>query len=323
MRRQLSTYLLALTATFLLLSCASRNDVCETCLERTDERLMDAAAGLYPHAVARLLNEGASVNVRDQYGETPLMKALRQPASRSLESMRSMPETIQVLLDAGADIEVTNTRRQETLRLVQETGNIDVIGRFTDRMTQAEKDVMFMRALEDKQYDVALYLLEVGANPSQFNEKQQSALHLAVNNAHPHMQLVKALIATNNANLADHYGTTPIMTACANGAPVEIVSLLLENGSRLDSSFQGKNLLYLALTAPTENIELVRHLLGKGFNANETTPDGQPFIVLMARADRIRSAKSLVDAGADLAVLDRHGETAYRARLNILASFPE
>lgn len=320
MRRQLFTYPLALIAAFLLLSCASRNDVCETCLDRTDERLMDAAAGLYSNTVARLLNEGAAVNVQDQYGETPLMKALRQPASRSLEGMRSMPETIRVLLDAGADIEVTNTRGQETLKLVQETGSIDVIGQFAARMTQAEKDVMFMRALEDKQYDVVLYLLKLGANPAQTNEKQQSALHLAVNSAHPHLQLVKALIATNDANLTDHYGTTPIMTACANGAPVEIVNLLLENGSRINSSFQGKNLLYLAMTAPAENVDLVRYLLGKGFNANDTTPDGQPLIVLMARADRIRSAKALADAGADLAVLDRHGEKAYHARLNILAS---
>lgn len=320
MRRQLATYLPALIAALLLLSCASRNDVCETCLDRTDERLMDAAAGLYPDTVSRLLNEGAAVNARDQYGETPLMKALRQPDSRSLESMRSMPETIRVLLDAGADIEATNTRGQETLKLVQETGNIDVIRQFTDRMTLAEKNAMFMRALENKQYDVALYLLESGANPAQANEKQQSALHLAVNSAHPHLQLVKALTATHDINQADYYGTTPIMTACANGAPVEIVSLLLDNGSQIDSSFQGKNLLYLALTAPTENVELVRYLLKKGFNANETAPDGQPFIVLMARTDRIRSAKALTDAGADLGVLDKYGEKAYHARLNILAS---
>lgn len=319
MRRQLFTYLLALMASFLLLSCASRNDVCETCLDRTDERLMDAAASLYPDAVSRLLKEGASVNAQDQYGETPLMKALRQPVSHSLESMRPMQETIRVLLEAGADTEVVNKRGQDILQLVQETGNTGVIGQFTSRMTQAEKDTMFMRAMESRQYDVALYLIESGANPVQANKKNQSALHLAVNNAHPYLQLVKALTAANDVNLADDYGTTPIMTACANGAPVEVISLLLDNGSQIDSRFQGKNLLYLALTAPAENIELVRYLLGKGFSANETAPDGQPFIVLMARADRIRSAKALADAGADVEVLEKYGEKAYRARLNILA----
>ena len=320
MRRQLATCLPALMAAFLLLSCASRNDVCKTCLDRTDERLMDAAAGLYPDTVSRLLNEGAAVNARDQYGETPLMKALRQPACRSLENAHTMPETIRVLLDAGADIEVANTRGLKTLKLVQETGNIDVIRQFADRMTLTEKNVMFMRALENKQYDVAFYLLKSGANPAQTNEKQQSALHLAVNSAHPYLPLFKALITANDVNQADDYGTTPVMTACANGASVEVVSLLLDSGSQMDNRFQGKNLLYLALMAPTENIELVRYLLKKGFNANEVGPDGLPFIVLMARADRIRSAKALADAGANLEILDKYGKKAYRARLNILAS---
>ncbi|MCM1129439.1 MAG: ankyrin repeat domain-containing protein [Alistipes senegalensis] len=281
---------------------------------------MDAAAGLYPDTVNRLLGEGASVNARDQYGETPLMKALRQPASRSFENMRPMSETIRILLDAGADKTIVNTRGQDTLKLVLETGNINVIEQFIGGMTQTEKDVMFMRALENSQYDVALYLIQYGANPVQINKEKQSALHLAVNNVHPHLPLLQALVAANDVNLVDYYGITPIMTACANGAPVEIVSLLVENGSRIDSRFQGKNLLYLALTAPKENVELVQYLLKKGLSANETTPDGQPFIVLMARADRLRSAKALADAGADLEALDKYGEKAYRARLNILAS---
>lgn len=319
MRRRLLSYVLTVFAASLLLACASRNDVCETCIERTDERLMDAAAELYPNAVTRLLDEGADINAKDQYGETPLMKALRQPASRSLESMRPIETTVSELLDAGADIRVVNTRGVDTLKLVQKTGDPEIIKLFDSRITQAERDQMFMRTLADGQYDLALYLLQRGANPSQINEKNQSALHLAVNSAQPSSELVNSLLKTNDVNLVDNFGTTALMTACANGAPAGIVQLLLENGAKINSRYQEKNLLYLALTAEKENVDLVKYLLKNGFSANETAPDGQPFIVLSAKADRILSAQALADAGADLSVLDKYGQSAYRARLTILA----
>jgi ankyrin repeat protein len=281
---------------------------------------MDAAAELYPDAVKRLLDEGADVNAKDQYGETPLMKALRQPTTRSLEGMRPMEFTVNELIDAGADIRVVNTHGMDTLKLVQETGNLNVVKLFNNHITPVERNQMFMRTLTARQYNLALYLLQTGADPAQVNEKNQSALHLAVNSAHPSSELVSALLKTADVNLMDSYGTTPVMTACANGAPVEIVRSLLEKGSKINSRFQEKNLLYLALTAERENVDLVKYLLKNGFSANEIAPNGQPFLVLMVKSDRIFSAKALTDAGADLSVLDKYGESAYRSRLNILAT---
>ena len=315
MRKRWFSYVPAVLAALLLLACASRNEVCPTCIERTDERLMDAAASLYPDAVKRLLDEGADVNAKDQYGETPLMKALRQPPSHSLESMRPMRATVFVLLDAGADVRAVNKRGVDTLKLVQETGNLEIIQLFEDYFTKADQDRMFMRALADRQFDVAFYLLDAGANPVQVNEKNQSALHLAVNSPLPHPELVSLLLKSNDANRMDDDGKTPIMIACANGAPVEIVRLLFDGSAKISSRFDRKSLLFLAVTAQKENAGLLRYLLDHGFDANETSPDGIPLLVLAVRADRIQSARALLDGGADPAVLDQYGETAYRQRL--------
>jgi ankyrin repeat protein len=320
MRRQLLSCVLAVFAAFLLLSCASRNDVCKACIDRTNERLIDAAAGLYPDAIKRLLDEGAYINAKDSYGETPLMKALRQPPSRSLESVRPMEATVEVLLNAGANIRTTSKHNVKTLKLVQETDNVAVIRLFNSRLKPSERNQMFMNALAAHQYDVGLYLLQAGANSARVNEKNQSALHLAVSNPQPHPELVSLLLKTGDVNLMDDYGTTPVMAACANGAPVEVVRQLIDSGSDTSIRFNGKTLLFLALTAEKENVDLVKYLLDHGFNPNETDQNGVPLLVLMAKADRIRSAKALTDAGADVLVLDNYGESAYRYRLNILAT---
>ncbi|MDR0934042.1 MAG: ankyrin repeat domain-containing protein [Burkholderiaceae bacterium] len=318
MRQRLFAYIPALLAIGMLLSCASRNDVCKTCIDRTDERLMDAAAELYPDAVRRILDEGADVNAKDQYGETPLMKALRQPDSRVFERMRPMAATVGILLDEGADIDVVSKRGADTLKLAQETGNVDIIRLFDRHMTQADRDQMFMRTLAAGQYDAALYLLRAGANPSLVNAQHQSALHLSVNSATPDPELVALLVKTNDVHSVDAYGTTPIMTACAHGAPVEIVSLLIDNGSGTNGRFNKGSLLYLALTAKQENVQLVKYLLNHGLSANDAAPDGTPLLVLAARADRIRSALALTAAGADVSVLDNYGEKAWHSRLSAL-----
>ncbi len=319
MYKRFLTYLLPILAVCLLTACVSRNEVCHTCLERTDERLMDAAAQLYPDAVQRLLKEGAAINAKDQYGETPLMKALRQPESRSLENLRPLQNTIKVLLNAGADIDIVNIHGEETLNLALETGNIEVIKLLDSHMSQKDRNAMFMQALSNKQYDIAWYLIESGANPTQVNNQNQSALHLAVNTSQPHLKLFHYLLNSNDIKLMDVNGTTPIMTACANAVPVDIVKALIEKGSDINDRFNKNNLLYLALTAPTENIDLIKYLLNNGFRANEVAENGQPFIVITAKLDRIHSAKALADAGADTSVLDKYGETAYHSRLNILS----
>ena len=313
-KRFLSLVLLVLSAT-ILLSCASRNDVCDTCINRTDERLLDAAAALYPDAVKSILSEGAHVNAKDSLGETALMKALRQPESQSIQSMRPMEETIRVLLDSGADFRTVNKRGISTLDLVQQTGDIHVIRLFGPRMRQSERDKMLMQALPAKQFAIAVYLLEKGANPKQVNAKKQTPLHFALNTSVPDPGLLAVLLETGNVNATDAYGANPLMIACANAAPVEIIKMLLEKGADLQSRINGNSLLWLALTAPNENIDLVKFLLAKGLDASERDPDGTPLLVLMAKADRIQSARALVEAGADAAVLDAAGAGEFRARL--------
>lgn len=317
MKKHLLAYTLIGLLGLSVLGCASRNDVCTNCLERTDERLLDACASLYPDAIKRILSEGASINVRDQYGDTPLMKALRQPTSHSMEKMRALEETVAILLNEGADITAINDRNQETLHLVQKTNNLNVIQIIEPKMAQSDKDKMLMRSLSDKQFEIALYLIEHGANTNLMNEKDQTPLHLALNTPTPNRDLIQKLLNLN-VNAKDAYETTPIMIACAHGVPVDIVESLFNAGAEINSRYQQKNLLFLALNAEHENIPLITYLLEHGFSANEYSADGIPFIVHAAKMDRIQSVVTLAQHGADTTQLEKFNEKAYDLRLKML-----
>ena len=317
MSKRILSLLLAVLATAILSACASRTEVCETCINRTDERLMDAAAALYPDAVKRIIEEGAYVNATDAFGETALMKALRQPASKTFQNMRSLHDTVAVLLESGAGIRTKNKNGVETLELLLKTNDIETISLFDTLMRKRERDTMLMRALMEQQFDVGVHLLKTGANPKLLNEKKQSLLHFAVNTPQPNTELLTLLLDAGNVNLIDDYGTSPLMVACANGAPVEVVKTLLDRGADPKSNINGQSLLWLALTAKDENVDLVGFLLKSGFDANESDAAGIPVLVLMAKADRVNSARMLIDAGADVAALDRFGAGTYRSRLNI------
>ena len=317
MSKRILSLALTVLLTAMLSACASRTEVCENCINRTDERLMDAAAALYPDAVKRIIEEGAYVNAKDAFGETPLMKALRQPESKVMQSMRPMQNTVEILLESGASIRARNKHGVETLELVLQTNDVDTISLFDTRMRRRERDAMFMRALAAQQFEIGVYLLKTGANPEQTNEKKQSPLHFAVNTPQPNIELLALLLETGNVNLIDDYGSSPLMVACANAAPVEVIKTLLDKGADLKSRINGNSLLWLALTAQNENVDLVKFLLGSGFDANERDAAGIPLLVLMAKADRANSALTLIDAGADVSVLDNFGVGAYRSRLNI------
>ncbi len=58
------------------------------------------------------------------------------------------------------------------------------------------------------------------------------------------------------------------------------------------------------------NTDTVQELLGKGFDANATDPDGNTLLILAAREGQGDIARALVDAGAQVNQRNRFGETA-------------
>ena len=91
------------------------------------EDLLAIAGNAGPEKVRQLIQAGADVNAKNEYGWTPLMLAARY---------NSNPETLTALLDAGADAKAKNNEGKTALDCA--------------RMNEKLKDTGALKLLEEK-----------------------------------------------------------------------------------------------------------------------------------------------------------------------------
>ncbi|MEN6426656.1 MAG: ankyrin repeat domain-containing protein, partial [Phycisphaerales bacterium] len=139
-----------------------------------------------------LIRYGADVNAKDHEGFTPLYRALRAGNA----------ETARALMAAGA----------ETVVVKNEPGQR-----------------MLHDALLRGCPDLALALLENGADVEEQDEQNETVLHMATRL--DHLELTRALFAHHaDVNARNEGGATPLHLA-VRGGRVDLISLLLMNGA--------------------------------------------------------------------------------------------
>jgi len=79
--------------------------------------LIEAAQGGQKKEIEKLLNQGANINVQDEYGESPILAA----------SKRGFVEIVKILLDRGADINLADTDGSTPLIEASKLGHLDVV----------------------------------------------------------------------------------------------------------------------------------------------------------------------------------------------------
>ena len=247
-----------------------------TAMPEGETALMTAARAGRADAIRVLLVHGAQVNARDQYrGETPLMWA----------AGRNNADAIRMLVEFGADVKL---RTSNPVRAGQSAGGYV----FGAPGVTSFSALLF--AVRGGHIDATRALLEAGANVNDTLSNGESALIVAVANAH--WQLADVLLAKG----ADpNYG---------GAGWTALHQLLRARRPNVGYGFPGP-----IQTGTLDSIELLKTMISKGANVNarmtkDGMKDGQrnrlnrlgatPFLLAAKNTD-VEAMRILLQAGAD------------------------
>ena len=242
----------------------------------TTQRLIDAINEENVGAVRDLLDQGVEINALGDYGDSPLVAAVKK-CSLTI---------VKMLLAKGANLEVkTNTGATALMESVSNRGKSGYSN--TDRIIRT--------------------LLEAGANANAKDNDGRTALM-----RWPGGPAIKALLDKGaEINAKDNAGLTALMHAVRCNSYFEDVPLLLSRGADVNiKNNEGKTALILAAMGTYPSI--IRGLLDKGADVNARDNNGRTALMEAAKSSgfSLEHTQDLLDKGADVNARDNNGRTA-------------
>ncbi|MBX3125584.1 MAG: ankyrin repeat domain-containing protein [Polyangiaceae bacterium] len=190
-----------------------------------DSRAMARAAqNDDPIEVERLRGEGVPVDVRDDFGRTPLLHA----------AFAGADGVVALLLRAGADVHVRNDQQRTALVLAADQGHTRVVEQLLDAGADPDHPGLYEQtalilASWQGHLDTVRLLLARGADPSRRDCSGNTALTLTATEDQP--EVVRALVAGGSLiDAPTPAGHTALMKAAMEGKR-EVVRVLLELGA--------------------------------------------------------------------------------------------
>lgn len=221
-----------------------------------------------------LLKNGADPNYLSRDGSySPLI----------LAAARNDAKLIQMLLKAGAKIDLRNKSGATALQYAADQGASDAVKA----------------------------LLAAGADPDRFDEKGLSPIHRASIDGHTDVvkKLIKAGGDVSLKTKKNAFGYTALHIAARYGH-FELVNLLLKLGADVNAETTGfkQTPLHQAAIANVDSILLT--LIEAGADVDHADADGDTPLLVAALFGNQESLKVLVNNGADKSLVNSHGNTA-------------
>ena len=270
-------------------------DVCATDNEGTT--CLIEASGDGPTETVRYLVGLPEVDMNA--GENLSCTSLHSAVSRK---DRSHPEVVQMLIDAGADLEAKNEKGRSPLLLACEVGKLDAVKMLVEAgaracATDSQGDTCLILAASFGHTEIVRYLAglkEVDVNYQGWND--DTALHTAVNEGH--RDVVEVLIdAGADIDAGTSEGGTPLHVACEYGE-LAIVKMMVKAGADVCVT-DNAGTTCLIIAAANGHTETVRYLVGlPEVDVNHTTNGGETAVHYASREKRTDVVRVLLAHGA-------------------------
>ncbi len=238
--------------------------------------------------VELLINQGADVHAVNSAGETPLIYAVG-----AIGGSDTNAAVLRALLDARADVNAAREFGQTTLHIAALNSKPNAMAALLefdpilDAQDNGGRTPLHYSALQRASAEPTQVLLDAGTDPNVTAQGGTTPLHDAV--THASVDVVRLLLDAGAApNPLDEFGLTPLLRAAREGG-ASLIRVLLEHGADPDA----------------------------------VDPDGRTPLHISARHNPLSAVSALLlDAGADPALRDQHGNTACDV-LNDYLSDPE
>jgi ankyrin repeat protein len=285
-----------------------------------EEQLMQAVEHGKIEDVKKLLAAHVNVNWQDpQYGYTALIEA----------ASKGEKEIVQLLLDAGADINIRNKEGATALDRAKNNDRFSVIPLLTD-LTGKTPEELLMKAVEDRNVDRVKGLLKQSKSLNiNWQDPQYGYTALIEAASKDQKEIVKLLLdAGADASIRNKEGKAALDRA----HDADVINLL-KGASGRRASVTGEQKAAHAETrvepAPTPllptaskeeqlihvaergEIEDVKKLLAAGININwQDSKSGDTALIEAVLNGREEIVKLLLDAGVDTDLRNKEGKTA-------------
>ena len=237
--------------------------------------LLLACSTTQTETVKLLLGAMADPNIAYYDGDTCLHAAISADCSN---------ETIQEIIDYGANVNVVNKRGRTAL----------LLGCFY------------------RQLDSVSVLLEAGADPTIADEEGFSCLHAAVDGYCSKDTLQTLINHGAHINATRKDGTNALLRACKTGQS-ESVRFLVEAGADVNIAKPGVDTCLHAAVYGKCSKEALQKITEQGTNVNALNNRGETALLLACKSAQAESVKLLLENGADPNISDANDYTCLHA----------
>ena len=260
-----------------------------------------AAASGYQGVIQIFIQAGASLNISDDNGFTPLAYAVREGKF----------EIIRILVDARADTDFCGTSHPP-LHVASEQGGVEIMDFLLKNganpyTVDASGNTPLHVAAKAGNKNAIQVLLDAGVDCEWLNGDYATPLLLAAEEGHS--DVMKILCAAGAMpTVRDEFDSTPLHKAARNGH-LEAVNLLIEKeGDVLATDYRSQIPLHLA--AKMGAAEIVERLLkqkSKSAQVKAKNEDEETALHLAARNEHTQVLSILLDADAELEAVSKKG----------------